>query len=164
MYYYRRSYEINSVVTVMLFIFAVVLGVIAYYGFVKRDENPKSAFFLKLKGFLNFDTMIIEGLLKATYLILAIFVTLFSFQTIPYSFFVFLFILVFGNILLRVMYETSMVALLIWRNTSEINKKTKTCSNLEEKIEPEKESSKVEENSETKEEKSEAKEETTDSE
>ncbi len=124
MYYYSRSYEINPVVTVMLFIFAVVLGVIAYYGFVKRKGKLQSEFFTKLKAFLNFDTMIIEGLLKVTYIILAIFVTLFSFQIIPINFFEFLFVLIFGNILVRVAYETSMVVLLIWRNTSEINKKT----------------------------------------
>lgn len=129
MYYYSRSYEINPVVTVMLFLFAVVLGVIAYYAFVKKEGKLQSAFFAKLKAFLNFDTMIIEGLLKATYIILAIFVTLFSFQIIPINFLEFLFVLVFGNILVRVAYETSMVVLLIWRNTSEINKKTKDCSN-----------------------------------
>lgn len=155
MYNYRYSYEINPVVTVMLFIFAVVLGVIAYYGFVKKDGKPKSAFFAKLKDFLNFDTMIIEGLLKATYIILAIFVTLFSFQIIPINFLEFLFVLVFGNILVRVAYETSMVVLLIWRNTSEINKKTKACSSPETEAKEEK--------SETTE-SSEAKEETTDSE
>ena len=130
MYYYSRSYEINPVVTVMLFLFAIVLGVIAYYAFVKKEGKPQSAFFAKLKAFLNFDTMIIEGLLKATYIILAIFVTLFSFQIIPINFLEFLFVLVFGNILVRVAYETSMVVLLIWRNASEINKKTKDCSNL----------------------------------
>ncbi len=155
MYYYKYSYEINPVVTVMLFIFAVVLGVIAYYGFVKKDGKPKSAFFAKLKDFLNFDTMIIEGLLKATYIILAIFVTLFSFQIIPINFLEFLFVLVFGNILVRVAYETSMVVLLIWRNTSEINKKTKACSSLETEAKEEKSEAT---------ESSEAKEETTDSE
>lgn len=155
MYYYKHSYEINPVVTVMLFIFAVVLGVIAYYGFVKKDGKPKSAFFAKLKDFLNFDTMIIEGLLKATYIILAIFVTLFSFQIIPINFLEFLFVLVFGNILVRVAYETSMVVLLIWRNTSEINKKTKACSSLETEAKEEKSEAT---------ESSEAKEETTDSE
>ncbi len=155
MYNYRYSYEINPVVTVMLFIFAVVLGVIAYYGFVKKEGKPKSAFFAKLKDFLNFDTMIIEGLLKATYIILAIFVTLFSFQIIPINFLEFLFVLVFGNILVRVAYETSMVVLLIWRNTSEINKKTKACSSLETEAKEEKSEAT---------ESSEAKEETTDSE
>ena len=144
MYYYSRSYEINPVVTVMLFIFAVVLGVIAYYGFVKREGKPQSAFFAKLKAFLNFDTMIIEGLLKATYIILALFVTFFSFQIIPINFFEFLFVLIFGNILVRVAYETSMVVLLIWRNTSEINKKTVGGSN------PTKEEPKVEVNEEPK--------------
>lgn len=137
-YYDSHSYEINPVVTVMLFIFAVVLGVIAYYGFVKREGKPKSAFFCKLKEFLNFNTMIIEGLLKATYIIFALFVTFFSFQIIPINFFEFLFVLVFGNILVRVAYETSMVVLLIWRNTSEINKKTtyeEGDLNLEPKVE-----------------------------
>ena len=136
MYYYSRSYEINPVVTVMLFIFAVVLGVIAYYGFVKREGKPQSAFFAKLKAFLNFDTMIIEGLLKATYIILALFVTFFSFQIIPINFFEFLFVLIFGNILVRVAYETSMVVLLIWRNTSEINKKTTILGSNPVKEEP----------------------------
>ena len=69
--------------------------------------------------------MLIEPILKVTYLILAIFITLYSFGLIGVSFVAFLLTLTLGNILLRLVYETTLILLMIWKNTTEINKKMK---------------------------------------
>ena len=103
---------------------ALVGGVCAYLMFVKSDEEPKDPRLLKLKEFLSFKKMIIEGLLKATYIVFALFVTLYSFLImVDTSFITGLMLLILLNILLRIGYEASLIVLLIWRNTSDISKK-----------------------------------------
>ena len=73
--------------------------------------------------FLTFRKMVIEHVLKIVYLILAIFITLSSLGLISTSFIAFILTLVIGNLVLRVIYELSLVILIICRNTTEINKK-----------------------------------------
>lgn len=69
--------------------------------------------------------MLIEPILKVTYLILAIFITLVSLGLIGKSFVGFILTLTLGNIVLRIIYEASLILLMIWKNTTEINKKMK---------------------------------------
>lgn len=124
MYSYSYYHGSNPVVTVILFLIALVGGVCAYLMFVKSDEEPKDPRLLKLKEFLSFKKMIIEGLLKATYIIFALFITLYSFQImVGTSFITGLMLLILLNIMLRIGYEASLIVLLIWRNTSDISKK-----------------------------------------
>ena len=55
----------------------------------------------------------------------AIFTTLSSFSFISTSFVLFLLVLIGGNLILRIVYEFSLVLLSIHENASEINKKIK---------------------------------------
>lgn len=124
MYSYSYYHGPNPVVTVILFLIALVGGICAYLMFVKSDEEPKDPRLLKLKEFLSFKKMIIEGLLKATYIIFALFITLYSFQImVGTSFITGLMLLILLNIMLRIGYEASLIVLLIWRNTNDISKK-----------------------------------------
>ena len=124
MYSYSYYHGPNPVVTVILFLIALVGGICAYLMFVKSDEEPKDPRLVKLKEFLSFKKMIIEGLLKATYIIFALFITLYSFQImVGTSFITGLMLLILLNIMLRIGYEASLIVLLIWRNTSDISKK-----------------------------------------
>lgn len=124
MYSYSYYHGSNPVVTVILFLIALVGGICAYLMFVKSDEEPKDPRLLKLKEFLSFKKMIIEGLLKATYIVFALFVTLYSFLImVDTSFITGLVLLILLNIMLRIGYEASLIVLLIWRNTSDISKK-----------------------------------------
>ena len=124
MYSYSYYHGPNPVVTVILFLIALVGGTCAYLMFVKSNEEPKDRRLLKLKEFLSFKKMIIEGLLKATYIIFALFITLYSFQImVGTSFITGLMLLILLNIMLRIGYEASLIVLLIWRNTSDISKK-----------------------------------------
>lgn len=124
MYSYSYYHGPNPVVTVILFLIALVGGTCAYLMFVKSDEEPKDPRLVKLKEFLSFKKMIIEGLLKVTYIVFALFITLYSFQImVGTSFITGLMLLILLNIMLRIGYEASLIVLLIWRNTSDINKK-----------------------------------------
>lgn len=144
MYSYSYYHGPNPVVTVILFLIALVGGVCAYIMFVKSDEEPKDPRLLKLKEFLSFKKMIIEGLLKATYIIFALFITLYSFQImVGTSFITGLMLLILLNIMLRIGYEASLIVLLIWRNTSDISKKLGK-SDLVEEIKEELEAADVE--------------------
>lgn len=124
MYSYSYYHGPNPVVTVILFLIALVGGTCAYLMFVKSDEEPKHPRLLRLKEFLSFKKMIIEGLLKASYIIFALFITLYSFQImVGTSFITGLMLLILLNIMLRIGYEASLIVLLIWRNTNDISKK-----------------------------------------
>ena len=133
MYSYSYYHGPNPVVTVILFLIALVGGVCAYLMFVKSDEEPKDLRLVKLKEFLSFKKMIIEGLLKITYIVFALFITLYSFQImVGTSFITGLMLLILLNIMLRIGYEASLIVLLIWRNTSDINKKLGNSDLVEE--------------------------------
>lgn len=103
-------------------VLAVVGGIVLYFTFLNKKNDGKFKGFLGwLHDFLTFKKMFIENLLKVTYLILSIFITLSSFAA--GSFLGFIFTLILGNLAVRVIYEFSLVLLVICRNTTEINKK-----------------------------------------
>lgn len=106
-------------------VLAVIGGIVIYFLFVRTDKKEDNKYLAWFKDFANFKKMLIEPILKVTYLILAIFITLYSFGLIGVSFVAFLLTLTLGNILLRLAYETTLILLMIWKNTIEINKKMK---------------------------------------
>ena len=69
--------------------------------------------------------MLIETILKITYIFIALLITLGSFALIGTSFIAFILTLIFGNILARVIYEASLIVIMIWKNTTEIKKNLK---------------------------------------
>lgn len=111
--------------TIIAFVLAIIGAVLAYFLFVKPEKKYPQKFVNWLRNFLNFNEMLIEPILKVTYIFLAIFVTLTSFNYISYSFLTFLLTLTLGNLAIRVAYEFFMVTIGIWKNTKEINKKMK---------------------------------------
>ena len=111
--------------TIVALVLSVVGGILAYILFVKKDVKIENKFLIWFKSFLDFKEMLIETILKVTYIILAIFITLLAFKLISVSFIGFLVSLVFGNLMLRLIYEASLMFVMIWRNTSEINNKMK---------------------------------------
>ena len=116
------SSEVWSIVSLIL---AIIGAIIAYFLFVKPEKKYPNKFVNWLRSFLNFNEMLIEPILKVTYMFFAIFITLGSFSLISYSFVSFLLVLLFGNLITRVVYEASMMMVGIWKNTKEINKKIK---------------------------------------
>lgn len=110
-----------------------VCGAIAlHFTFLSKSKEGKfKKFWGWMYDFLTFKKMLIENLLKILYLICALFVTLSSFAYIGQSFIAFIGSLVLGNLVVRMVYEFSLVLLLICRNTTEINAKLSKIDNKE---------------------------------
>jgi hypothetical protein len=109
---------------IIALILAVIGGILTYFLFVKAKTDPKNKFLKWLKNFLAFKIMWLEIILKILYYTLTIFCILMSFSLISTSFIAFLVTLVVGPILIRFIYEFSMMFVMIWRNTADISKNT----------------------------------------
>lgn len=124
----------SSIWLIIAAVLAVVGGFVLYFTFLsKRNEGKFTGFLGWMYEFLNFKKMTIEGILKVTYLIVALYITLGSFAFIGTSFLAFLSMLVFGNLTARIIYEFSLILLVICRNTTEINNKLGTENKKETK-------------------------------
>jgi hypothetical protein len=114
----------NATWIIIAAVLAVVGGIALYFTFLsKKNEGKYTGFLGWMYEFLNFKKFTIEAILKVTYLILAIFITLSSFAAIGTSFLSFVLTLVLGNLGLRIAYEFSLILLVICRNTTDINNK-----------------------------------------
>ena len=111
--------------TVVSIILAIIGDILAYVLFINKNNKLDNKFLVWLRDFLSFKNLLLETILKVTYVILAIFITLSSFNMIGINFLGFLLYLIIGNVILRIVYESSLMLLMIWKNTSEINKKMK---------------------------------------
>lgn len=109
---------------IVAFVIALIGGICLYFTvFSDKNESKYEGFMAKLYDFVKFKKLYISAFLKITYLILAIYITLYSFALISTSFIAFLLVLLLGNILLRFAYEFSLVLLGIYENTTEMCKK-----------------------------------------
>ena len=107
-------------------ILAIIGGILVYFLFLKKDNENKFTGFKKyLYEFLSFKKMWLETILKISYLIITIYLSLMSFELIKTSFLLFVLTFALGNLIVRVIYELSLLLLTICRNTTEINKKLK---------------------------------------
>ncbi len=132
MYYYDNpanevAEQITGIAiwTIVSLVLAVVGGIVVYFVFFKSDKPMPNKFLESVRSFFNFQTMLIEDMLKVVYIVLAFFITLISFSFITVNFFSFILTLVLGNILLRIAFELGLIKIMIWKNTNEINKKIK---------------------------------------
>ena len=97
-----------------------------YFIFTNKEFSSKfKGFTKKLVEFLTFERGILLPILKVSYLILAIYITLSSFGYIATSFVLFLATLVLGNIFLRVGYEMSLLLVSLASDVKEIKKDLK---------------------------------------
>jgi hypothetical protein len=116
----------SSVVAIVALICAIVGSILVFVLFLRKENETKYTGFVKwLYDYLQFNKLTIDIILRFTYLFLAIFITVMSFGLISSSFLGFLLTLILGNLVLRVIYEFSMLVILIHRNVRELNEKTK---------------------------------------
>lgn len=114
----------GAVWIIVSLVLAVVGGIVLYFTFLsKKNETKYTGFLGWMYDFLTFKKMVIENILKVCYLIIALFITLSSFSVISVSFISFLVYLLLGNLIARVIYELSLVVLIICKNTTDISKK-----------------------------------------
>ena len=109
-------------------ILAIIGGILVYFLFVKSKTEPKGKFAKWLKNFLSFKIMWLEPILKVVYYIATIFTILFSFIFLAhggYGILMFFLFLILGPIAIRLLYEMTMMFIMIWRNTKDISDNTK---------------------------------------
>ncbi len=125
LYSLPTGFYIWSIVALIL---AIIGGVLVYALFVKPNTTPKGKFAKWLKDFLSFKIMWIEPILKMIYYFATIFAVLYSFTFLALGgegILMWLGCLVFGPIVIRIIYEASMMFIMIWRNTRDIAENTK---------------------------------------
>lgn len=110
--------------TIICVVLAIVGGFVVYFLFSKK-KNKFEGFLGKLHDFINFKKLLINEILQITYIMVTIFITLYSFALIGTSFIAFLLTLTLGNLGVRITYESILLMIKICENTSEINKKLK---------------------------------------
>ena len=125
-YGYNMGPSVASMVwAVLAVILAIIGGILVYILFLNNKKLKLSGILAWLKNFLNFNTMMLETILKVLYLIATIYVILSSFSLIGTSFIGFLIYLTLGPIIVRIIFESSLMFIMIWKNTQEISKNTK---------------------------------------
>lgn len=111
--------------SIIAIVIAIIGGICLYFTvFSDKNKGKYNGFMAKLYDFVKFKKMFVTTILKITYLIFAIYITLLSFGFIGTSFLTFILTLVLGNIGLRLAFEFSLVILGIYENTTEIAKNT----------------------------------------
>lgn len=130
------SSAIGAIIWVILsLVIAIAGGILIYVLFLnKKNEGKLTGFPKWLYEVLGFKKMLVEMLLKVSYLILAIYITLSSLAMIISNFFGFLFMLVGGNLMLRIGYEFALMTIIMCRNTTEMNANLKKLVPKEEPV------------------------------
>ena len=103
--------------TVVSFILAIIGGILVYFLFIKGKDLKLSNGLQKLRDLLDFKIMLIEPILKILYLVITLFIMLSSFSLITVNFLGFLLMFILGPIIVRIIYEVSIMFLMIWKNT-----------------------------------------------
>lgn len=116
----------NLVWNIISIVVAIIGGITLYFIFTNKEFSGKfKGNVKKLVEYLTFERNILLPILKVTYLIFAIYITLSSFGMLTFSFLAFLLCLVLGNLLLRVGYEMSLLVIGLAHDVKEIKKDIK---------------------------------------
>lgn len=111
---------------------SLVCSILVWALVMPEKKRPTlNAFFTFISDVFNFRSLLIEKILKFTYLLLTLFVILFGFCAFVVSIsindgraaLIGLLVMVLGPIALRLIYELSMMAVLLVKNVIEINNK-----------------------------------------
>ena len=111
--------------TVVSLVIAIIGGVLVYFLFIKGKDLKLSDGLKKFRDLLDFKIMLIEPILKILYLVFTIFVILTSFNLITTNFLAFLLMLILGPVIIRIIYEASLMLVMFWKNTKVIGDNTK---------------------------------------
>ena len=121
---YESSMNVAGVWTLVSFILAICGALVLYFTFLsKNNDNKYTGFLGWLYDVLTFKTLTLETILKVAYLFVALFITLASFELIGVNFLSFLVTLVLGNLFARVVFESGLLILLMYRQLVKIGNK-----------------------------------------
>ncbi len=112
----------SDVWTIISLLVAVCGGIVLYFTFLNPNNSKNyTGFTKKIYDFLSFTTISLEAILKICYLIVALFITIISFSLLKESLIAFLLFLAIGNLIVRVIFEGSLLILMIYRKLCNIN-------------------------------------------
>lgn len=119
-----KSFSVSEVWIIISVLLAVIGGIFLYTNYFSKEKNYTG---LKkvLYNYMNFKITIIEPIFKVLYMITAIALTLSSLSLITTNFFKFIGLIVFGNLIIRIIFELLLLTLKLFKDVSEINTKLK---------------------------------------
>jgi hypothetical protein len=133
----------SAVYVIIAFILGIIGAILVYFLFLDpKKEDNYNGFTKKLYDFLSFKTMTLEFFIKIIYLFSAIFITIFSLSLIGQNFLLFLLVLIFGNIIARLIAESSILFLMMYKRVNEIKESVKPNKTTEKEKDKDKEKSK----------------------
>ena len=110
--------------SIISLILAVAGGAIVYFIFLNEKKAKKYKGFVKwLYEFTAFKNLTAEVIVKASYIVLAIYTTLVAFGFIGTSAWLFFETLIIENLILRVICELLLMFISIYKNIKEMNQK-----------------------------------------
>lgn len=121
-------YAAAGILVILAGLFAVAAVVLAYIFIIpekKRDSLP--SFFKAVADLLNFKTLFVEKILQALYIFLSVFAFFLGFLLlfVGMPFFSCLLIMVVYPIIIRLVFEMTMLTIVLVKNVVSINKKLK---------------------------------------
>ena len=129
----------SAVYVIIAFILGIIGAILVYFLFLDpKKEDNYNGFTKKLYDFLSFKTMTLEFFIKIIYLFSAIFITIFSLSLIEQNFLLFLLVLIFGNIIARLIAESSILFLMMYKRVNEIKESVKPNKTTEKEKDKEK--------------------------
>ena len=110
--------------TIVSLLVALCAAIVLYFTFLnKNNAKNYQGFTKKLYDFLSFSTLSLEAILKICYLVIAIFITITSFSYISTSIIAFLLYLIIGNVVVRIIFESALLIIMMYHKLNEINEK-----------------------------------------
>lgn len=124
MYYRSSSLDSAAIIAAIVLILALAGSLLTYFLFLnKKNSNRFTGFLGWLYDFLSFRKLMLESLLIVLYIFCAILFTVLGFISMFQSFMAGLCVILFGNVLVRILYEFAIIKIISCKNTSEINSK-----------------------------------------
>lgn len=121
-----RNVEIGMIVTLIL---SLVFALVIFFAITMKKKAPKGKFTGYIREFLNFRKLWVAGIIKFTYIFSALALTIGSIamiflvkENVGAVILAALLIIIFGNIILRIIFEMMMVTIGLWENTRDIRK------------------------------------------
>lgn len=121
--------NLDTISTIVL-IASIIAAIFVYFLFLNPKNEGKFAGFKNcLYNFLNFRSLFIEAFFKILYMALTVTITVIGVITFFYGFsdvdylLIGLLFIVFGNLIIRIMFEYSLILIMLFKNTSDIRKK-----------------------------------------
>ena len=120
--------NVDMGVAIAVPVISLIITILVFILVVEKKKAPRNGFVRWLREYLNFRSILISGIIKFVYLFSAVALTISSFMVMTQggsdsvleAVLFGLAMLIFGNILLRIVMEMMMIMIGLWKNTSDM--------------------------------------------